>query len=258
MIHCQLMTHTPTHQPAVLFEGRGGQRDHFWLGQGNAFLKLSNRVGFGDEVFDCAILDPPYESLEKHRAVGTTTRLKHSKASSNDWFKVIPNSQLPELMTGLYRVLKPNTHCYVFCDQETLFHLKPAGEAAGFKFWKPIVWDKVNLGMGYHFRCRYEFICFFEKGKRRLNDLAVPDVLTFKRIRNGFPTEKPVELCEVLVKQSTNEGERILDPFCGSGSTGVAALRNKRRFVGIDIDPKAVEWSCRRLDEEVACRGSVI
>ncbi|WP_366944968.1 hypothetical protein, partial [uncultured Bradyrhizobium sp.] len=46
---------------------------------------------------------------------------------------------------------------------------KPFGEQAGFKFWKPIVWDKVQIGMGYHYRCRYEFVLFFEKGKRRLN-----------------------------------------------------------------------------------------
>jgi DNA modification methylase len=91
---------------------------------------------------DLVITDPPYESLEKHRAIGTTTRLKHSKASSNDWFEIFPNSRFPDLFTEVYRVLKKDTHFYLFCDPETMFVAKPLAEAAGFKFWKPLIWDK--------------------------------------------------------------------------------------------------------------------
>ena len=65
-----------------------------------------------------------------------------------------------------YRVLKKHAHLYVFCDSETMFVAKPLGEAAGFKFWKPLIWDKRTIGMGYHYRARYETILFFEKGKR--------------------------------------------------------------------------------------------
>jgi site-specific DNA-methyltransferase (adenine-specific) len=101
---------------------------------------------------DLLITDPPYESLEKHRAVGTTTRLKHSKASSNDWFRIFPNTRFPELFEAAYRALKRNAHLYLFCDSETMFIAKPIGEAAGFKFWKPLIWDKRTIGMGYHYR----------------------------------------------------------------------------------------------------------
>jgi DNA modification methylase len=94
------------------------------------------------ESADLAITDPPYESLEKHRAIGTTTRLKHSKSSSNDWFSIFPNARFPELFSAVYRVLKKNSHFYLFCDQETMFVAKPLAEAAGFRFWKPLVWDK--------------------------------------------------------------------------------------------------------------------
>ena len=66
---------------------------------------------------DLLITDPAYESLEKHRAVGTTTRLKHSKASSNDWFAIFPNSRFPDLFEAAYRVLKKNAHLYMFCDK---------------------------------------------------------------------------------------------------------------------------------------------
>ena len=51
-----------------------------------------------------------------------------------------------------------------------MFVVKPIAESVGFKFWKPLIWDKQKMGMGYHYRARYEFILFFEKGKRHLND----------------------------------------------------------------------------------------
>ena len=76
----------------------------------------------------------------------------------------------------MYRVLRKNRHLYLFCDQETMFVAKPVGEQVGFKFWKPLVWDKKKIGMGYHYRARYEFVLFFEKGKRKINNLGIPDI----------------------------------------------------------------------------------
>src|SRR3954469_11738046 len=85
------------------------------------------------ESIDLLITDPAYESLEKHRAVGTTTRLKHSKSSSNDWFRIFPNARFPELFAELWRVLARHRHFYLMCDAETMFVAKPAAERAGFK-----------------------------------------------------------------------------------------------------------------------------
>jgi site-specific DNA-methyltransferase (adenine-specific) len=198
---------------------------------------------------DLVITDPPYESLEKHRAVGTTTRLKHSKASSNDWFSIFPNARFPELFREIYRVLRKNRHLYLFCDPETAFVAKPLGEAAGFRFWKPLVWDKKRIGMGYHYRSRYEFILFFEKGKRKLHDLGVADIIECPRIHNGYPTEKPVPVSEVLVRQSTEPGELVVDPFMGSGSVGAAATQLGRSFAGADICAEALDVAMRRLSE---------
>jgi site-specific DNA-methyltransferase (adenine-specific) len=202
---------------------------------------------FGAESLDLVIADPPYESLEKHRAIGTTTRLKHSKASSNNWFKVFPNSRFSELFRELFRVLRNNRHLYLFCDQETAFVVKPLAEARGFKFWKPLIWDKRVIGMGYHYRARYEFILFFEKGKRKLNDLGVADIIEAPRIHRGYPTEKPVAVSEVLVKQSSQPGELVADPFCGSGSAGVASVMHGCHFVGNDQCKEAIDVSRRRL-----------
>ena len=193
------------------------------------------------------ITDPPYESLEKHRSIGTTTRLKHSKSSSNNWFTIFPNSRFNELFAELFRVMCNNSHLYLFCDPETMFIAKPSGENAGFKFWKPIIWDKKKIGMGYHYRSRYENILFFEKGKRKLNDLGIPDIIEVPRIHNGYPTEKPAAVSEILVKQSTTEGELVIDPFCGSGSSGVAAVTLGRPFAGADICPEAIDITRQRL-----------
>lgn len=204
-------------------------------------------AGRAPRSIDLIITDPAYESLEKHREHGTTTRL------TNDWFEIFRNDRFGEWFHMAYRALRPNAHLYVFCDQETMFVLKPLGEAAGFRFWKPLVWDKVAIGMGYHYRASYELILFFEKGERRLNDLGMRDVLTHKRILNGYPTEKPVELIRKLVEQSSEPGEVVADPFMGSGSTGVASVLSGRRFWGCDLSPRSIDWAQPRL--EAAQRG---
>lgn len=221
---------------------------NYKLTQGDAIEWLRS---LPSESVDLLVTDPPYESLEKHRAVGTTTRLKHSKSSSNDWFAILPNERFPELFAEIYRVMKPDSHFYLFCDAETMFVAKPLAEAAGFKFWKPIVWDKVRIGMGYHYRARYEFILFFEKGKRRLKNLGTADILTAPRVSRGYPTEKPVSILETLITQSTDPGALVVDPFMGSGSTGEAALRNGRLFYGNDLGASSLETAERRLADLV-------
>lgn len=195
-----------------------------------------------DESVDLIFTDPAYESLEKHRAIGTTTRLKKS------WFDIFPNSRYLELFEQFYRVLRTDRHCYIMCDQETMFVVKPIGEQVGFKFWKPLVFDKVCIGMGYHWRAQYEFILFFEKGKRALNNRSLSDILRFKRIhRPEYPTTKPVELVKTVILQSTQPGELVCDPFCGSGTTGEAALSEGRDFVGGDMGDVAVNLTRERL-----------
>lgn len=211
----------------------------------------------GSGSVDLLITDPPYESLEKHRAVGTTTRLKKSKSSSNEWFRIFPNTRFHELFAEIFRVLASNSHFYLFCDAETSFIAKPIAEAEGFKFWKPIVWDKRKIGMGYHYRARYEFILFFEKGKRKLNDLSVPDIIEADRVFRGYPTEKPVEVSDVLVMQSSSRGQLVADPFCGSGSFGVSAVRAGRRFCGNDVSTHAVELATSRLEHAKLNRKDV-
>lgn len=236
------------------------QSKGLWLAQVDAFKWL---MTLGDESVDLIVTDPPYESMEKYRATGTTTRLSKSKASNNQWFEVVPNDKLPELCHELYRVLKPKTHCYIFCDDETSDVLKAAGIQAGFYCWKRLVWSKLALGMGYHYRANYEFILFFEKGTapwkpepgkifhgtRQLVDRSIPDILSFKRIKSAdsYPTEKPSALVETLVLNSSAEGDLVIDPFMGSGVVGDVALKNSRYFWGCDLADDSIERSKRLL-----------
>jgi site-specific DNA-methyltransferase (adenine-specific) len=212
--------------------------------------------GLPDGCVDLIVTDPAYESLEKHRAIGTTTRLKRSKGSSNEWFRAIfPNARFPELLTEAHRVLREDAHFYLFCDFETSLVVARVNESLVrdprrgglFKLWKGLVWDKLAIGMGYHYRSQHELILFFEKGKRKLADLGVSDVIREKRIVGGYPTEKPVRVSEVLVRQSSLPGELVCDPFMGSGSVGEAAVRLGRDFLGNDLAELAVTTTEGRL-----------
>ena len=227
-----------------------------------------------DNCIDLTVTDPAYESLERHRAVGTTTRLKKSKASSNVWFTPFPNVKYGELFTHLLRVHCNNTHCYMFCDTETevvaLTGVNPYTEqpsvlsalSSGWRAWPSLTWVKtkkavkagsqdehtdtwlqqehVRSGMGYHWRRSEERILFLEKGKRKLNNLGWPNVMCGTRAGKGqFPTEKPENIIERLILNSTNEGDVVLDTFAGSGVVGRMAVRLGRKAILIDLD---ISW----------------
>lgn len=221
-----------------------------------------------DESIDLVDTDVPYSSLELHRSKGTTTRLKASDGSSNEWFGTIPDSSLPELLAEFYRVLRPDRHCYLWVDEPTMdvikaqqFARNPDGTyvrnksgwypcASGFKYHRHLTWVKTTKagdaprgGMGYHWRGAKELILFLEKGKRRLNDLGLTDVLLHPRPDVDHGTPKPRETNEAIVINSSNLGEVVLDPFCGSGSAPAAAVKLGRRALGCDIDPKAIVTS---------------
>jgi site-specific DNA-methyltransferase (adenine-specific) len=203
-----------------------------------------------DESVDLVVTDPPYQSLELHRSRGTTTRL------TTDWFSTIPDEKLPELLAQVARVLRPDRHFYLFCDEVTADVIKRqqniGGErmsnggrrcASGLIYWKELIWAKTTLdgakirgGTGYHFRASCERILFFEKGKRALSDLGIPDVLLAPRPQVAGPAVKPSAIVRTLISQSTREGELVVDPFCGSGVVGVEARGLNRRFLLGDID----------------------
>jgi site-specific DNA-methyltransferase (adenine-specific) len=101
-------------------------------------------------------------------------------------------------------------------------------------------------------------VLFFEKGKRKLHDLGIADILEAPRINGGYPAEKPPEVSEVLIKQSSEPGELVIDPVMGSGSAGVAAIRNGRTFRGNDLCEEAVDITRSRLIEAGGHEGETV
>ncbi|MBM4082012.1 MAG: site-specific DNA-methyltransferase [Planctomycetes bacterium] len=223
------------------------------------------------ESVDLIVTDPPYESLRKWEGIGTTARMGMGRKGSGaddaeKFFPTIRNDQLPDLMRELWRILKWNCHAYVMCDADTLpYFCQIAGKGwpcepcihhddGAFVPWsnmKPLVWDKMTAGMGYHYRCRYEFVVMFDKGKnRKLNDLGIPDVIQFKRVDGKdrlVPTQKPLDLFKLLIAQSSSVGEVVCDPFLGAGTAAVASKELGRRFVGCELDAGHLAIAKRRL-----------
>lgn len=216
------------------------------------------------ERFDCIITDPPYWTLDKYRGVGTTARMGMGrKGSGSDdidgkFFDTISPDDTLEMMMAFDNLLKRNAHLYVMCDDTASDYIKAwhHDQKIYFDYCKRLVWDKVDGGMGYHWRGAYEFILMFEKGKRRLNDLGKKDVLHYKRVQgkssyfkgvDHYPTEKPYGLIEELLLNSTKEGDWVLDPFCGSGVVGAACIKHNRNAVLLDKSARAIDWSQRRI-----------
>lgn len=213
----------------------------------DAFAFLS---GLENNSVDMVFTDPPYWTLNKWRNVGTTTRLggNADKDKQTGWFETIDSEELWQLMCEIFRVLKKDRHAFIMCDGQTLKWVLGYAEEAGFNYYKPLVWDKVSLGMGYHFRSRHEFIVMLDKGKnRKPKNLSLPDIITAPMIRGGYPTEKPLELINLFVEQFTEEKELVIDPFFGGGSVPLSCKIHNREFKGCDISEEAYRYSHNRV-----------
>lgn len=158
-----------------------------------------------------------------------------------------------EWLSECYRVLKEGTHCYVMINGRNLKDLQQAAEDAGFVYQNLLAWKKQNATPNrYYLQC-LEFILMLRKGAaRNVNDMGISNCLSVPNIigNKRHPTEKPIALMQVMIEQSTNKGDIVLDPFAGSGSTLVAAKRAERNFIGFEIDPKFYDVANKRLYQE--------
>ena len=140
----------------------------------------------------------------------------------------------------------PDRHAYVVCDRRSHPVFAAAAESAGFRVAATLIWDKMSPGLGRGaYRAQHELVLFLEKGHRAPNRRDLGDVLRVPRVVRGYPTEKPVGLWKALIGQSTQPGQLVCDPFCGSGSVGVAARELGRRAILCDIDTAAAAGRLR-------------
>lgn len=164
--------------------------------------------------------------------------------------------QFSEWLPEVYRVLKDGTHCYIMINGRNLCELQTEAEKVGFQYQQLLAWKKNNSTPNrYYLQC-LEFILMLRKGAaRNINDMGVSNCLSVPNIigkEEGkfHPTAKPVKLMELLISESCNEGDIVLDPFAGGGSTLIAARNLKRNYIGYEIDELYYRLCLKGLAQE--------
>ena len=209
-------------------------------------------AGLPDQSVDVIVTDPAYSGMNRHLMFGNGRIVgDYQSADNQKWFAEFHDDPATyrRFLEQCRRVLRNDRHLYLMFDSYSLLSLGALVRDC-FDVKNVIVWDKVNLGMGHYFRRRHELIVFATKGRRKIARRDIPDIWRFPRIHPArYPTQKPVELFEAMLAGSVEPGDVVCDPFVGSGSSGVAALRRGCSFIGCDLSERAVEFSLARLEE---------
>lgn len=163
---------------------------------------------------------------------------------------------IQEYIEDLYRVLKEKTHCYLMCNDYNLMHFLEVISKSQFHFTKCLVWDKCAKICGRYYMAQKEYIIMLRKGgDRPINECGTSDILSVpippnkRKDKYGLinQTEKPVKLMEILVRNSSNTGDVVLDPFMGSGTTARACVNLGRKYLGFELDKRQVEFANNEL-----------
>lgn len=207
-----------------------------------------------DASIDVVCTDPPYK-LTSRGGSGTMGGYWTNEQTRKG--KIFENNdiEIEDYIHELYRVLKDKTHCYIMCNQVNLPHFLQVISESQFKYIKCLIWDKGNKICGRFYMNCFEYIIMLRKGgERPINDCGTPDILSIPNKKtkgvdgkNIHNSEKPVALMQTLIQNSSNEGDIVLDPFMGSGTTGLAAIKCNRNFIGIELDEKYYQTSQQRI-----------
>ncbi len=226
----------------------------FYLYNGNCFELMK---GIADHSIDLIITDPPYE-VSATNGGGTINKVKKLNQSLNDLVVAdIHNGyDIEKFGNEALRIMKePNI--YFWCNKIQI--------PAYFDFWVNkhkckfdiICWHKGNALPTYSnkYLSDTEYCLYFRKGKGKCFPQSYEDAKTFyiapinqkdKKLY-GHPTPKPVDIIERLVRNSSREGDFVLDTFMGSGSTGVACIQNNREFIGMELNETFFNTAYNRL-----------
>lgn len=204
---------------------------------------------------DLIVTDPPYlltsgggnPSPEHRKMSGCFNSDKYDNGGG----LVICDIDWPDFMKPLFDALKPDSHCYVMCNNRHVKNMLSAAEDAGFGFHNLLVWDKMSCTPNRWYMKNIEFTGFFYKGKAKfINDCGYQQLMACPQENYGdHPTTKPTALMQHYIENSSQPGDIVLDPFMGAGSTGVAAVRSGRKFIGIEISEKYFDQACKRIEE---------
>ena len=207
-----------------------------WLGDCREVLPLLPKV-------DAVITDPPYgiSYVSARRKRGPTEMLANDDDAPTDAV-----FDMAELMVD-------GGAMYLATRFDVAAQWNDAMRGAGLTLKTPIFWDKGNHTSGDlegDFGAQVEIFLFAHKGRHKLRGRRLANLWRIPRdAASDHPTPKPVGLMERMVACSTDDGGLVLDPFMGSGSTGVAAMNLGRRFIGGEVEPRWFDACCRRIED---------
>jgi len=197
---------------------------------------------------DAVVTDPPYDAITH---AGARTRVGKNGAADNVasiHFSSLKASSFTEISRAL--IERSRRWVIMTCDWRHI----AAAEAAGLPLIRFGVWVKPNGApqfTGDRPATGWEAVAIFHRDDavKRWNGGGSRAVWTCVSPRGEHPTQKPIELVGEWIELFSDSGETVFDPFLGSGTTGVAAVKLGRKFIGIEIEPKYFDIACRRVAE---------
>jgi len=213
-----------------------------------ALSRFCNRVTRGDCIdvmkempsksVDFILTDPPYLVRYLDRSGRSV------KNDDNDGW-------IDPAFAQMHRVLKDNQFCVSFYAWNKVDRFVEAWKKAGFRIAGHIVFTKKYASSARFMSYQHEQAYLLAKGNPQAPQNPPADVISWTYTGNRLhPTQKPVGIFTPLIEAFTKPGDTVLDPFCGSGSTLVAARDLGRRFIGIELDEAHHRTSSRRLAEK--------
>lgn len=215
-------------------------------------LDLMNKIP--DESIDLIVTDPPYKTITGGDSNGkNSVRPKGMLSGNRKLFKHQNDAPPEQWIPELYRVLKNWSHCYIFTNSLNMRTMLNVANSVGFKLHNILVWEKNNCTPSQFYMKNCEYVLFLRKGKAKwINNIGLSKTVhQFNNIigNKQHPTEKPVELIQFYIENSTIAGDTVLDPFMGAGSCGVACKNTGRNFVGIELDAGYFNIAKQRIEE---------
>lgn len=193
-----------------------------------------------NDYLDLVIVDPPYGDGIGYGRNGKEILNNEDEAINYRFLDAI----LPKM--------KQDTSLYLFSNHKFCFQIKEYAIANGYNYRMLCVLVKNNIGMGYGFRNQHEVCLVLEKGKAKYNCKDVSNVWKMKHIQhddNSHPHQKDYDIIRKIILHSSNEGDLIFDGFMGSFSTAIACHKEKRNFLGTELDAKWYALGQRKLDD---------
>lgn len=212
---------------------------------GDATLYLGDCMEIMDSIrgVDAVITDPPYNFSTS--SAGPKLNPWGDAVNSAFWFSAIFSKYVACI--GDHR----DGIIWQFLNWKTFIPLQKAVWDAGLKFDSLLVWDKQWIGPGgsVGLRPSYELVALIAVGDASLKNRGLPDIWQHQwaaQRPHGHPAEKPQGLLERIVTETPCH--TVLDPFMGSGTTGAAAIKTGRKFIGIEINQDFFDTACRRIE----------